>query len=329
MNLSRTTLTVAVPTYNGSRHIEDAVRSIMLQSEVEFDLIVSDDRSDDDTLDRIRNLTGDRARIEVNSERLGLARNWNRCVARCQTPFVTIFHQDDRMKAGHLATHVAAIGPGVGLIASTVEVIDERGRSVPATRVEPGGCGPIDRRFSPGEFLAELAVLNPLRCSAVTVRVEAIEQVGGFDPSYRYVVDWDGWIKLARSWDVVWLGRPTVDMRWHEASETHSFKTTTTDLDESLALLNTLYDQDPVLAMDKPRAIRRLARAFLNRAYDAARSRDPPLCRHSIGRAVRLWPGVVGTIAIDPRLAARLAVGLFGGRVAKSIELRPKSREQN
>ena len=49
-------------------------------------LIVSDDRSDDESLAVVRKAAGDRARIEVNSERLGLAGNWNRCAELARTP---------------------------------------------------------------------------------------------------------------------------------------------------------------------------------------------------------------------------------------------------
>src|SRR3954471_3856314 len=90
-------LTVAVPTYNGARHLGDALRGILAQEGVAFDLLVCDDRSDDETLEVVRSVAGDRARVSVSSERLGLAGNWNRCVALSRTPLVAVFHQDDLM----------------------------------------------------------------------------------------------------------------------------------------------------------------------------------------------------------------------------------------
>ena len=102
-------------------------------------------------------------------------------------------------------------------------------------------------------------------------------EVGGFDPSYRYVVDWDFWLRVARTRPVVWLARPTVSIRWHLASETHRFKTGTADLDETVRLLAELFEADgPSLLNGKQlrtRANRRLARAFLNRAHVAFQGR--------------------------------------------------------
>jgi hypothetical protein len=195
-------LTVALPTYNGARHLAEALRGILAQEGADFDLVVSDDRSDDETLAVVGAEAGDRARVEVNSERLGLAGNWNRCVALARTPWVAIFHQDDVMYPGHLASHRAALAAAAapGLVCGAADVIDAEGREVPAAVVGRGDLGPADRTFPPGGFVAELAVGNPVRCSAVTLRKAAHADVGGFDPSYRYVVDWDFWLRVSRRW---------------------------------------------------------------------------------------------------------------------------------
>lgn len=151
-------LTVALPTCNGGRHLAEALRSILAQQGAAFDLIVSDDRSDDDTLDVVRVEAGDRARVLVNSERLGLAGNWNRCMALSRTPLVAIFHQDDVMRPGHLAAHLAASDTSeVGLVCGPAEVIDAAGNPVPDSIVGKGDPGPADRYFPPGAFVRECA----------------------------------------------------------------------------------------------------------------------------------------------------------------------------
>lgn len=305
-------LTVALPTCNGGRHLAETLRSILAQQEVAFDLIVSDDRSDDDTLDVVRAEAGDRARVVVNPERLGLAGNWNRCVTLSRTPLVAIFHQDDVMRPGHLAAHLAAFRtPEVGLVCGSADVIDSEGSPVPDSIVGRGDLGPTDRYFPPGAFVRELAVGNPVRCSGVTIKGEAHAKVGGFDPSYRYAVDWDFWIQVARFWGVAWLARPTVAIRWHLASETHRFQTGTTDLDEQVRLLHWLYLVEGHRLNDAPAlrkaADHRLAHAFLNRAQVLLRAGDGPGARTCLSRAVGFWPGIIGKVLRDPRLAVQMA----------------------
>lgn len=317
-------LTVALPTYNGARHLAEALRSVLAQGDVEFDLILSDDRSDDDTVSVAREVAGDRIQIEVNSERLGLAGNWNRCVERSRSPLVAVFHQDDVMLAGHLADHRNALAADerIGMACGAVEVVDDEGRLVPVSVVEHPRLGEADRVYPAGAFVAELAASNPVRCSAVTLRKAAHSQAGGFDPAYRYAVDWEFWLRLARSWSVAWLARPTVAVRWHPASETHRFKRGTADLEEVARVLDALHAQDGPRLPDAPRlrreADRRLARAYLNRAHDALHAGDVPLARRCLSRSVHLRPGILATIARDPRLAAQMAaVALAPGMAAR------------
>ena len=185
------------------------------------------------------------------------------------------------MHPGHLAAHAEAFrtDPQLGLVASAADLIDAAGKAVAGTAVERGGLGPVDRTFAPARVLPELAVGNPLRCSAITLNKAASIEAGGFDPSYRYALDWDLWLRIARRRPVAWLAQPTVAVRWHPASETHRFKTGTTDLDEQLRLLDDLYAREAAAWPNAPQlrraADRRLARAFLNRAHELLKSGDP------------------------------------------------------
>ncbi len=324
-------LTVAVPTCNGAAHVGEAIRSIKAQADVPFELIVSDDRSDDDTLDVVRAAAGDRARIEVNSQRLGLAGNWNRCARLARTPFVAIFHQDDLMRPGHLAAHAAALtsDDSVGLVASAADVIDARGDRVPDTVIEPGGLGSVDRVFEPDQLAGAMAAGNPLRCSAVTIRVATFAELGGFDPAYRYVVDWDFWLRISRKWKVAWLARPTVQIRWHPQSETHRFRSGTADLDETARLLEQLLSLD---LKDRPDAVQlrttanaRLGRAFLNRAHDALRSGRTELARDALRSGLKRSPSLLKSILGDPRLCIQMATLVAAPRLAARLFARRMS----
>ncbi len=317
-------LTVAVPTYNGAAHLAEALSSILRQDGVAFELIVSDDHSDDDTLKLVRATAGDRARIDAHNERLGLAGNWNRCAALCRTPLLAIFHQDDVMKPGHLKAHTAAMAADerIGLVASAAEVIDERGLPISSAVVEPGGLGPQDRRFAAGALAPEMSLGNPLRCSAVTIRLAAFTDAGGFDAAYRYLLDWDFWLRVSRRWEVAWLSRPTVQVRWHAASETHRQKTGTADLDETSRFLEDLFTVDLKDRADADRlrraATRRLGHAFLNRAYDALHAGESELARNCLCRAVQRAPSVIATLLADPRLGFQMAALAVVPRIAAS-----------
>ena len=318
-------LTVAIPTCNGAAHLAGTIGSVLSQQGVDFELVVSDDRSDDDTLSVVRAAAGDRARVLVNSERLGLAGNWNNCAALARTPLVAIFHQDDVMLPGHLSAHAASFASdtAIGLTASASVVIDESGRPVSPAVVEQGGLGPIDRIVEPGQLAPSMAGGNPLRCSAVTLRVAAFKAEGGFDPRLHYVVDWDCWLRLSRKWQVAWLARPTVGVRWHPASETHRFKTGLVDLDETADILETLFELDlndhADVARLRHNAHDRLGRAFLNRAHDALRAGLPELARGALHKGFQHSPSLLKTIVGDPRLCVQMAALAAAPRLAARL----------
>jgi glycosyltransferase involved in cell wall biosynthesis len=314
-----------MPTCDGAAHVAEAVRSILAQDGVAFDLLISDDRSGDETVDLIRAIAGDRARIVINSERRGLAANWNHCAALVRTPLVAIFHQDDVMLPGHLAGHEASLADNrsIGMTASASVVIDELGQPVPPTVVEHGGLGPIDRVFEPGQLARSMAGGNPLRCSAVTLRVEALNELGGFDTTLHYVPDWDLWLRLSREWRVAWLARPSVQVRWHSASETHRFKTGLADLDETAWMLEQLFAVDLKDRSDVARLRRaaneRLARAFLNRAHEALRTGQAELARDALRRGFHCSPSLIKAILGDPRLSVQMAALAVSPRLAARL----------
>jgi glycosyltransferase involved in cell wall biosynthesis len=329
-------LTVAIPTYNGATHLAETLHSILNQKCPPFDILVSDDRSDDDTVEMVRALAGERARIVINPERLGLAGNWNQCMALSQTPWVSIFHQDDVMLPGHLASVDRGLkleqqeGTPIGFLAGPVRVIDDQSRPVPDSVVDPGGKVVSDWMppaleflgFPPGALAEFLRQENPLRCSSVVTNRAAHADVGGFDPSFRYVVDWEFWYRVSCKYAVSWkLHEATVLVRWHAASETHRFKTGTDDLEETASLLDSIFEQEerrkPGAARCRGSANRRLGRAFLNRSHEALRNGQEDLARTCLARAWALSSsGVIRTLGTDPRFCAQMATLAVAPRLA-------------
>jgi glycosyltransferase involved in cell wall biosynthesis len=305
-------LTVALPTCDGRAHLEAALRGILAQEGPAFDLLVCDDRSSDASLDLVRSLAGDRARVEINSERMGLAGNWNQCFEQSRTDWVSVFHQDDVMRPGHLASHARLIAsrPDLGLIAGPAQAIDAEGQPVPPSVVALDHLGAPPRVFEPGQFVRELCVENPLRCSAVTIRRAVHQELGGFDGRFRYALDWDFWLRVAGRFPIAWTGEQTVAFRWHTASETHRFKTGTADLDEQAELLDRLYRDRAFHVPDRHAlrhaADRRLALGYLNRAYEASRVGDRSLVVRCLQNVRRRHPAALARCLTDPRLGARL-----------------------
>ena len=332
----RSRLTVAIPTFNGGEYLEFALRGILEQSQVRFDMLICDDRSEDDTIAIARRIAGDRARIVVNENRLGLGANWNRCVELCETPLIALFHQDDVMLPGHLAAHLDRFSDDenqtLGMVASASIVIDDRGESVPERISPPGRLGENNQTFPRGEFRRALVAATPVRCSATTIRKSVYDQIGGYNVNLKYVIDWEYWIRLGSAFEVAWLAAPTVSIRRHQASESSRLARGISDLDEIEALYQNFKQSAPDdWKKDLERARNNLARAYYQRVHELiklGRYDLAKLClKRSLGRSFAAWR----ELARDPRSAVEVAAlyaapGLLKRRAVDRSAARLESR---
>ena len=90
-------VSICVPTYNGERYLRECLESIGSQTFQDYEVLIVDDGSTDDTLDICMSYArGDpRVRVERNTHNLGLVGNWNRCVDLARGEWIKFVFQDD------------------------------------------------------------------------------------------------------------------------------------------------------------------------------------------------------------------------------------------
>lgn len=93
-------VTVCVPVYNGARYLRECLDSVLAQTRTEFDVLVVDDRSSDDSLKIARSYAEHDARVKIheNEKNQGLVGNWNRCVQLARGDWIKFCFQDDVLK---------------------------------------------------------------------------------------------------------------------------------------------------------------------------------------------------------------------------------------
>ncbi len=111
-------LTVCVPTYNGAKYLQECLDSILCQTFTEFELLIIDDCSSDDTLNIVNTCAerDRRIRVVVNNANLGLVGNWNRCINLAQGEWIKFVFQDDLLSPTCLEKMLAARQPEKYLI---------------------------------------------------------------------------------------------------------------------------------------------------------------------------------------------------------------------
>ena len=110
-------VTVLMPTYNVAPWVEEAIRSVLKQTYRDFELLVVDDGSTDNTLERVRSIQDNRIRIAAFPDNVGLAENLNRGLDLIDTELVARMDGDDIAEPDWLETgvHVLDAMPEVGI----------------------------------------------------------------------------------------------------------------------------------------------------------------------------------------------------------------------
>jgi hypothetical protein len=181
-----THVAIVTPSLNQGRFIAAAIDSVLSQSHPHLDYIVMDGGSTDETLDVLRSYRG-RIRWESGPD-AGQAAAINRGFRLVEGEVLGWLNADDLLLPDAVAQAVARLEtePSTALVYGDAEFMDAGGAVIgPCTHVEPFDAG---RLSSHGDFIVQPAAF---------FRRAAFDGVGGLDPSLRFCMDYDLWLKLS------------------------------------------------------------------------------------------------------------------------------------
>jgi len=194
---------VVLPAYNGSQVIRHALDSALKQ-DVPLRVIVVDDGSTDDSAEIARSY-GSRVTVIRQANR-GVSGARNAGLAAAQARFVALLDQDDVWQPGKLSRQLALMEAHseVSLVFTDMRLLRRDGSIVedgflratpPYAKLERKSLG--DNAYLLPEALAQSIVrFNFISPSTVLVRRQALQDIGGFDESFRYCDDADCWMRL-------------------------------------------------------------------------------------------------------------------------------------
>lgn len=152
-------IAVIIPTYNRAGLVERAIESVLEQSMTDFELIVVDDGSTDDSVERLSAIDDPRLRV-IEQENRGVCAARNTGIEAATAGFVTWLDSDDLAEQGWLAFFVEAKSDGAMLASCGIRSIATDGSS---TILVPSRHGPVygnlEARFLPGAMAIDRALL--------------------------------------------------------------------------------------------------------------------------------------------------------------------------
>ncbi|PTX92543.1 glycosyltransferase [Opitutus sp. ER46] len=236
-------VSVLVPTFNYGRYLRQTLDSILAQDFADFELIISDDASQDDSAEILREYAARDPRIHAyaHRENLGMVQNWNWCLRHARGEYVKFMFGDDCFtRSDALSQMVAALdrAPQAALVASARLLIDEHSRVVSTwddfrAAGHHHGISVIRRCLHEDRNL----VGEPS-----TVLFRRDQAARGFDPNFRQIVDEEFWLHLLLRGDFVYLTEPLCAFRQHGAQQTRVNQGSFIGPLESLLLLTRYID---------------------------------------------------------------------------------------
>ena len=202
-------ISVVIPNFNYRRFVAQAVESVFQQGGSGWEVIVVDDGSTDGSREVLSGF-GEKIRLILQENR-GPAAARNRGAAQARGEYLLFLDSDDLLLEGALALYTGEIekNPEEDLLCGDAVLVDQEGGRTPLKAHLPR------RKGSPFEALLWE---NSLITSAVLVKRETFQSVGGFDEdqALRVVEDYDLWLRLLRSGARLrLLGEKTVLKRSH------------------------------------------------------------------------------------------------------------------
>jgi glycosyltransferase involved in cell wall biosynthesis len=211
---------VVIATYNRAGLVAEAVASVLAQRRGDFELIVVDDGSTDDTFRRLRRIRDRRLRaLHIPHGGVAAARNAGLAVATAD--WVAFLDSDDLWKPDKLEREADFLvrHPHVGAVFSDLEKVDGR-RFVPSfmrtTQVFSRRLGPAgapELLLGPREMYLCLLEEVPIKTPALTVRRRLLARLGGFDERWPSSEDWELLLRLAPTTTFGYIDRPLATIR--------------------------------------------------------------------------------------------------------------------
>jgi Glycosyl transferase family 2 len=210
-----------VPCYNLAHLLGECVESILAQSYQDFEVLVMDDCSPDNTGEVTRAFADGRVMYVRNDQNQGHLRNYNKGIGLSRGKYIWLISADDYLRRPYVLqryVEVLEAHPEVGYV--FCDGVGVTG-GVETGRLTSSLHGDRDRICEGHDFLRTLLRWNSVLAPAGMARRECYEMTKGFPLDLPWAGDWYLWCVFALHWNVAYLAEPMVCYRAHELSMTH------------------------------------------------------------------------------------------------------------
>jgi GT2 family glycosyltransferase len=208
-------VSVIIPTYNRKTFVQETIDSVLAQTYTDYEIIVVDDGSTDDTGTVLRSRYGDRIHY-LWQENQGESAARNHGINLAQGEYIAFLDSDDVWLPDKLRKQVTLLEANskLALLFCQAQLMDTNGNDLKGSR--------LGFDIKPEDLsLKRLYFENTITAggSTVLVRRAALIQTGGFDLVIQFGEDWDLWLRLRSRWEFGFLPEPLARIRRHRNTQ--------------------------------------------------------------------------------------------------------------
>lgn len=205
-------VSILIPAYNRAELLRLTLESALRQTIDDYEIVVVDDGSTDDTAAVVRSIAPSARYIYQDNQ--GIPEVLNRCVRETRGEYVQFLGSDDLLLPDTLARSAAVLDshPRVALVHGAATIIDGAGKERYISR-PPFVKGDYVR--SGREEIGDLLFSNHIVATTVMARRSCLIEAGLFDARLKLYEDWNLWTRIARRHDIAYLDQPLACYRVH------------------------------------------------------------------------------------------------------------------
>lgn len=204
---------VLIAAYNHGRYIREALQSVFTQTIKDFEIIIIDDGSLDNTRTIIENEIKIRSDFSIKflfQENQGLSSTRNRAIKESKGDYIAFLDSDDVFYSQKIEKSFQYLDshPEIAGVYSDITLIDQDGQFLREWLK-------YKKHFGEGNIYINLIYECFFIPGSVVFRREVFDKVGGFDPNIKSVEDIDMWLRICRSYKVGVIREPLLKWRIH------------------------------------------------------------------------------------------------------------------
>ncbi|MES2515825.1 MAG: glycosyltransferase [Bacteroidota bacterium] len=233
--MSNPLVSICIPTYNGDKYLVECLDSCISQSFKDYEIIICDDGSSDNTISIIDAYTAKYSFISFykGEQNLGLVGNWNKCLSLSSGKWIKFVFQDDYITIDCLQKFVSQIDDNAQLIVCKRHFVLDGNASLDHVNYYTKVVRTLENTtefkgtdFSP-ELISKIAVENICmnfigEPSLIFFKKSIIEELGHFNASLKQICDLEFVLKIAGKYGLRYIPEQLCAFRIHNDSTTSS-----------------------------------------------------------------------------------------------------------